>query len=219
MPVSLKPFDPNRDFVARTAFRCAGRLYGKDTPFDKFTVNERLLESLYQQRKIGFAEKPGEDRSPRTKAHKRMGKLLASFAASVLAHRRWDHHGNSEGASGPAREAPSATLLGVAEPEQSGERIEDRAPAEGEAGGPESSASPTIAEAAASEPAPADAEAAAAPAGEAGTVAADREAKIDQLMIDHSQTKLLDMAKGLEGAHLRTPKRDLAALLVDAGRA
>lgn len=198
MPNMLAPFDPSRDFIAKTGFRAAGLLYQRRDSFKKDTVNERVLRQLYEARKIGYSDEP-RDRGPKDKSHKRMGHLLASFAASVLAHRRWDKQGADE-------------ALAPAEP--------------GGAGGPDKQPAPPNtnekAEAApdTSTAGPADSEAAAAPVGDAATAAAaERQSKIDKLMIDHSHKQLVEMAKDLKGVTAKTPKATLAAALVDAGTA
>jgi hypothetical protein len=66
---------------------------------------------------------------------------------------------------------------------------------------------------------PPEAEAAAAPVGETATAAADRTVKIEKAMTDHSQAQLLEKAEGIPGLSKRTPKADIAAAIVDAGRA
>jgi hypothetical protein len=204
MPIALAPFDPSRDFEARTFLRAAGRNYRRHDPFDKSTVSERLLRQLYEQRKIASVGGP-----PKPKGAKRMAKLLGGFVASVLARRNQD----TEGASGTAREAPGA------EESTSATSGSASAPQDG-GGGPEPASPDLITEAEAKQSAPASSEAAAAPAGDSATVAADsREARIDALMIAHSQKQLLELAKDLPGVSSKTPKATAAALLVDAGLA
>lgn len=209
MPIALAPFDPSRDFVAKTNFRAGGLIHARHAKFNKACVNERVLRQLYDGRKIGYPEVPHH------KGHKRVGKLLASFAASVLAHARWDHRDN-DGASGTAREAPGA--------EESASATSDSvsAPKRGVAR-PTQDATPNLNDEKAEEDvavAPTSSEAAAAPVGDAATAAAtDREAKVEKLVVDFAHKQLVEMAKDLPGINSRTPKMAIAAALVDAGMA
>jgi hypothetical protein len=58
VPISLKPFDPSRQFVTATAFRAGGIAHGRGCYFKKSLVNERVLRLLYEQRKIIYDDDP-----------------------------------------------------------------------------------------------------------------------------------------------------------------
>lgn len=171
MPIALEPFNPSRNFVAKIDFRAGGVVHPKGHPFRKHFVNERVLRQLYEARKIGYGDASPLTEKERKRASKRMNGLLASFAASVLAHARWDHRDKT---------AEAAAAGGTA---------------------------------------PAKAEAAAAPEGAATAAAtsADRDAKIEKLVIENSHGKLLELANGL-GMTKRNSKAEIATAIVDAGR-
>lgn len=56
MSLTQPAFDPDRDFVASTFFRAAGKVYERGAPFDKDSVDQRTLKMLYGNRKIGYAD-------------------------------------------------------------------------------------------------------------------------------------------------------------------
>lgn len=212
MPIALAPFDSSRDFIAQTSFRAGGVIWQRKKPFDKSFVNARVLEQLYNQRKLAYA--PFErKRSPLAGVPSSIAEHARRFVDSILAHTRTltpreahseavaEEQAEDNGASGTAREAPG---------------VEESTSAQsGEASAP---AIETV-EGAAHEAAPPEAEAAAAPVGDAATAAAtDRDQAVERLMIDNSQSQLFEKAKDLPNITVTTSKKALAEALVDAGR-
>jgi hypothetical protein len=258
MPIRLAPYDPSRDFVAKVAFRAGGKIWSKDEPFDKNFVNGRVLEQLYEQRRIG-----DPDDSPKlSRSAKRIAGHCRAFVDSVRAHvarvgqtlspveaheqlvaekQSEDTEGSSGaqpstagGGEGGSSKEPDTPQGVPAAPEQAAPTPQDTQGAPGtarEAPGAEGSTSASSGSASAppvstvnagdADSSPVTSEAAGAPAGEAVTTAAtndERDAKVEQLMIDHSQSQLIDKAADLPGVNSKTPKKKLAELLVDAGR-
>lgn len=211
MPIALAPYDPSRNFICGASFRAGGKIWSRGQSFDKTVVNGRVLEQLYDQRRLVYADaEPKLARGP-----KRIASLLKQFIRTTVAAHAAVLSRNSDGASGTAREAPGA--------EESASASSGSASApQGEAA--EQTASPTdsTADAEASPALPNEDEAAAAPLGEDATAAAtvsERDGQIERLMIDHSQTQLLEKAAGIAGMSSKTPKAKIAAALVDAGLA
>lgn len=211
MPIALAPYDPSRNFICGASFRAGGKIWSRGQSFDKTVVNGRVLEQLYDQRRLVYADaEPKLARGP-----KRIASLLKQFISTTVAAHAAVLSRNSDGASGTAREAPGA--------EESASASSGSASApQGEAA--EQTVSPTDSTADAEDvPDSPDAnEAAAAPLGEDATAAAtvsERDGQIERLMIDHSQTQLLEKAAGIAGMSSKTPKAKIAAALVDAGLA
>lgn len=223
MPIRLEPFDPSRSFVCAAGFRAAGKLYGKSIPFDKTSVNMRVLEQLYEQRRIVYANaQPKMARGP-----KRVAQLLKGFVGSVRehhartltpveAHEQLVAEKQIEDTEGSSGAQPPAADGG-----EGGSSKEPESQQEASAA-PEQAASTHSTPDAEAPDSPNEDEAAAAPVGEAATAAAtnaERDAKVEQLMIDHSQSQLLEMAKGIAGLNSKSSKKRIAEALVDAGLA
>lgn len=197
MAIALKPFDASRDFVAQTNFRADGSIWLRKQPFDKGRVNERVLRQLYEARKIAYApDQPDLDPNPLDLPADH-GDLdpLEQHEAEVAQEQQ-----DTEGASGTAREAPGA------EESTSATSGEASAPSETTAAAPETAG-------------PAKEEAAAAPGGETETAAAGREELIKQLVRRHTHDELFAKASGIKGVKKKQTKDEIAAAIVDAGRA
>lgn len=197
MPIALKPFDPERDFVAQTNFRAGGVIWLRKQPFDKYCVNERVLRQLYEARKIAYDEgepAAAKDEEPADPA----GDLTPEEAHEALLEAKDENRDPDAGAAEPPAEGEDGAGGG-----------------EGAAEAPEATESP---EKAAGDLPQLDHDGDGEAGGSKPDNEGDPETLIKRLVNRHTHDELFAKASGLKGVTKAMTKAEIAAALVEAGR-